>query len=106
MAEIKIEKKKPIWPWILLIIVILAIIAYFVYTNSESDDYADDVNTDENTQIDGDADEDINDSISYGDAVDYSETSSKLITATIENQKIILQSFFRKSNEVLNKMNS
>jgi hypothetical protein len=29
MAEIKIEKKKPIWPWILIGVVILALLLYF-----------------------------------------------------------------------------
>ncbi len=29
MAEIKIEKKKPIWPWVLIGLVILALILYF-----------------------------------------------------------------------------
>lgn len=46
MAEIKIEKKKPIWPWILLILIILGVIAYFVYENKDDDyqdDYMDDV---------------------------------------------------------------
>ena len=33
MAEIKIEKKKPIWPWILLILIILAAIYAFWYYN-------------------------------------------------------------------------
>lgn len=42
MAEIKIEKKKPIWPWILVVLVILGIIAYLVYANQERDDYNDD----------------------------------------------------------------
>lgn len=35
MAEIKIEKKSPIWPWILLVILIIAVIVYFVYTNDK-----------------------------------------------------------------------
>lgn len=30
MAEIKIEKKKPVWPWILLILLILALLVYFM----------------------------------------------------------------------------
>lgn len=30
MAEIKIEKKKPIWPWIVAILLISAII-YYIY---------------------------------------------------------------------------
>ena len=33
MAEIKIEKKKPIWPWILVILLILAAIYFFWYYN-------------------------------------------------------------------------
>jgi hypothetical protein len=37
MAEIKIEKKSPIWPWILLIILILAVIVYYVSTNTDGD---------------------------------------------------------------------
>lgn len=46
MAEIKIEKKKPVWPWILLVLIILGIIAYLVYNNNDekfTDDYDDDV---------------------------------------------------------------
>lgn len=30
MAEIKIERKKPMWPWIILALVILAGIIYYV----------------------------------------------------------------------------
>ncbi|WP_194139158.1 hypothetical protein [Flavobacterium hungaricum] len=30
MAEIKIEKKKPIWPWIIVLLLIAAVV-YFVY---------------------------------------------------------------------------
>ena len=36
MAEIKIEKKKPIWPWILIILIILAAIYFFWYYNDNS----------------------------------------------------------------------
>lgn len=46
MAEIKIEKKRPIWPWILLIIIILGILAYvFLYTDvlNENIDDTDDI---------------------------------------------------------------
>lgn len=41
MTEIKVEKKKPVWPWVLLILIILGIIVYlFVYDdyNEEVDD--------------------------------------------------------------------
>ncbi len=31
MTEIKIEKKKPVWPWILLVLVILAVAVYFLF---------------------------------------------------------------------------
>ena len=39
MAEIKIRKKKPVWPWILLVI-ILAVLAflYFYGSMAENDD--------------------------------------------------------------------
>lgn len=30
MAEIKIEKKKPIWPWIVVVLIIAALL-YFVF---------------------------------------------------------------------------
>tara|TARA_R100000655_G_C2847400_1_gene168869 strand:+ start:28 stop:219 length:192 start_codon:yes stop_codon:yes gene_type:complete len=39
MAEIKIRKKKPVWPWI-LVVIILAILAflYFYGSMAENDD--------------------------------------------------------------------
>lgn len=46
MAEIKIEKKKPIWPWIILALIILALLYFFVFAND--DDVTDDV--DDNTE--------------------------------------------------------
>lgn len=45
MTKIKVEKKKPVWPWILLILIILGILVYlFVYDdyNEEVDDLYDD----------------------------------------------------------------
>ncbi len=38
MAEIKIEKKKPIWPWILVILLILAAIYFFWYSSDQNFD--------------------------------------------------------------------
>lgn len=38
MAEIKIEKKKPIWPWIVLALVILALLYFFVFADDDNDD--------------------------------------------------------------------
>ncbi|SHL74876.1 hypothetical protein [Flavobacterium saccharophilum] len=36
MAEIRIEKKKPIWPWIALVLIIGAIIYYVYFTDHEA----------------------------------------------------------------------
>lgn len=36
MADIRIEKKKPVWPWIVLLIVIAAIIYIFVIADDET----------------------------------------------------------------------
>lgn len=48
MAEIKIEKKKPVWPWILLGLIILGIILYFLFANNDDDmDDMDDMNTEQ-----------------------------------------------------------
>ena len=37
MAEIKIEKKKPVWPWILLLIVIALLLYYFFFRDRETE---------------------------------------------------------------------
>lgn len=37
MAEIKVEKKKPVWPWILLILGILALV-YFLFLRDEEEE--------------------------------------------------------------------
>ncbi len=48
MAEIKIEKKKPVWPWILLGLIILGVILYFLLSDNNDDmDDMDDYNTEE-----------------------------------------------------------
>lgn len=36
MAEIKIEKKKPIWPWVLLALIVLALIWFFSFDDSDN----------------------------------------------------------------------
>lgn len=45
MAEIKIEKKKTIWPWILLALLLLAGVLYFVFADSDVEEYEDDTIT-------------------------------------------------------------
>ncbi|CAM3470957.1 hypothetical protein [Aequorivita lipolytica] len=53
MAEIKIEKKKPIWPWILVVLIILAAIYFFWFYNDQDYDNNDDLlNNDTITEID------------------------------------------------------
>ncbi|WP_373523519.1 hypothetical protein [Aquiflexum sp.] len=43
MAEIKIEKKMPMWPWILLILVVIGILVYlFAFSGDEVDNRQDD----------------------------------------------------------------
>jgi len=36
MAEIKIEKKKPIWPWIVALLLIAAVVYYVFLRNDEA----------------------------------------------------------------------
>lgn len=51
MAEIKIEQKKPVWPWILLAVVVVGLIIWWV----AADDDDDRIMTDDTTQVqDGD----------------------------------------------------
>ena len=38
MAEIKIEKRKPVWPWILLILVLAAVLYYFMTNDVDETD--------------------------------------------------------------------
>ncbi len=50
MAEIKIEKKKPVWPWILIGLIILAVIAFVVFASEDDDEYNND-DTDELREV-------------------------------------------------------
>jgi len=51
MAEIKIEKKKPIWPWILAGLIVAAILYFFVFGN-EDDNQLVDTTTEQITEED------------------------------------------------------
>lgn len=42
MAEIKIEKKSPVWPWILLILAIIGILIYLFASDDDQDDMRED----------------------------------------------------------------
>ncbi|MDX1471565.1 MAG: hypothetical protein R3213_08720 [Flavobacteriaceae bacterium] len=37
MAQIEIEKKKPVWPWVLLVILVLGFIGYEIFDNDENE---------------------------------------------------------------------
>lgn len=37
MAEIKIEKKKPVWPWILLLLGIIALVYFLFFRDREAE---------------------------------------------------------------------
>ena len=52
MAEIRVEKKKPVWPWILLaILIILALLYFFVWADGNESD-ADEQDEDQIEQLD------------------------------------------------------
>jgi len=74
MAEIKIEKKRPWWPWILALLIILAIVAYFLYTDGKLVD--DDVSIESEEAIGNYVQEGFN-----ATNVDKTHTKSDLETA-------------------------
>ena len=43
MTEIRIEKKKPVWPWVVLVLIILAVIYFFWYNNDRNLDNSEDL---------------------------------------------------------------
>ncbi|WP_034925296.1 hypothetical protein [Gillisia sp. CAL575] len=46
MAEIKITKKSPVWPWILLVLIIIGGLFFlFFYGNTDEDEFTDDNET-------------------------------------------------------------
>ena len=53
MAEIKIEKKKPVWPWIIVALIVLGAIAYFVFYEEYEDEEIYENEEIDDTTIDG-----------------------------------------------------
>lgn len=67
MAEIKIEKKKSVWPWILVaVLLILALLYFFVWADNDDDDMddMDDMNTEQVME----EDEMVDDTTNYSEA--------------------------------------
>lgn len=89
MAEIKIEKKKPVWPWILLGLIILAVILYFVVSDNETDDAMEEETTEE--VITSEPEEDYEETDTYTweeDNLTGEESVSKYITHIGDKEKM------------------
>lgn len=77
MAEIHVEKKKPVWPWIILVLVILAILYFLFFADGQNNDDLDDMDTTEqvedttvwenetNDTADWDTNNNMNDTLGY-----------------------------------------
>ncbi len=93
MAEIKIEKKKPIWPWILIILIILAAILFFWFYYDNDMDSNDDVI--------------VNDTITQSQVLDTTpvtieETATVGYLTYIDNEKMGVDHEY--TNEALNRL--
>ena len=86
MAEIKIEKKKPIWPWVLIILIILAAIYFFWYYNDNN------YNMDENL-IDNDSITQLDETNVYDNEVIDSGTLYTGNYGTVRNEQAMADYF-------------
>ncbi len=77
MAEIKIEKKKPIWPWIILVLVILAILYFLVFANDEEE-----IEMDDTEQIEEEVWEDEDEMTTWDDETDTTAWDSDTLGGT------------------------
>lgn len=102
MADIDIEKKKPVWPWIILVLVILAILYFLIFAGDDDADDLDETTTEqvEDTTVWEDQDENtaawdtedttgqaVSDYIAYvGDksrmGIDHTYTNNALVELT------------------------
>ncbi|MGJ8593859.1 MAG: hypothetical protein ACSHXF_15020 [Aquaticitalea sp.] len=97
MAEIKIEKKTPVWPWILLILVILAIIAYFLLRDDENDvDTYDDANTEIIDDTDDYQNNSLNDSTTDQN-VNYNSAMSDFNASVDDSTRVGKDSVYTKT---------
>lgn len=51
MADIRIEKKKPVWPWILLIIILAVVAFLYIYGSMDSEETDNEVEIKEVTYV-------------------------------------------------------
>ncbi|GAA4321964.1 hypothetical protein GCM10023115_49800 [Pontixanthobacter gangjinensis] len=51
MADIRIEKKKPIWPWIFLIVVLVVLVFLYFYGSTEANDDMEETEIEEITNL-------------------------------------------------------
>ncbi|MBZ9729348.1 hypothetical protein LB467_06580 [Salegentibacter sp. JZCK2] len=90
MAEIKIEKKKPIWPWVLVGLIILAVILYFVIAdNEDDDDFSEEENTEQvATPMETDDEDDFETATWEEDNLSGDESVSKYLTHIGDQEKM------------------
>lgn len=86
MAEIKIEKKQPVWPWILLGLIILGVILYFLLSDNDTVDDMDDNNNTE--EVDTTYQTTGTNTIDGNTATWPDDNSSRTPTATADNQSV------------------
>lgn len=63
MAEIKIEKKKTIWPWVLLGLIVVALIAYFLFFKDKNNDVVTLTNANDTTAVSQNPSENSSDAV-------------------------------------------
>ncbi|MGW1456387.1 hypothetical protein ACWBC2_15490 [Salegentibacter agarivorans] len=88
MAEIKIEKKKPIWPWILLGLIILAVILYFVIADNNDDDNFNEEESTEQVATPIETEEDTETASWEEDNLSGDESVSKYLTHISDQEKM------------------
>lgn len=100
MAEIKIEKKKPIWPWILAGLIILGVILYFVVADNDDDDFDEEENTEEvAAPTDTEVNEDTDTATWEDDSLSGDESVSKYLSHIGDKKKMGINHQY--SNEAL-----
>ena len=88
MAEIKIEKKKPVWPWVLLIVILLAIAAFIIYQNQASDDFNEDFDDEySDAEIENNEDDTVYQDNAIYDTIRNDEYGTAAMTALMESMR-------------------